>query len=157
MVATSLAQTAIHPTLSASIFDMNETTGIKDTAEDVSRMPSGDGPSLLEILGQVYESDILKPVMPYDPNALISARIRAALTEGRAEEIKRVCSQYIVNASLGEKELNAKVEEIIWTATLLLSATGRPGRKPRLDFFLMHLVTSSLFLPSYFSVLQNPI
>jgi hypothetical protein len=156
MVATSLAQTAIDGTLPTSIFDLSETTGTKNTPADGERLPSR-GSSILEILGQVYESHALEPVMPYDPNALLSARIRAAVTEERVEEIKRVCSLYVVDASLGEEEFNAKVEEMIWSASLLLFATGRPGRKPRLDFFLMHLVTSSLFLPSYFAVLQNPV
>ena len=114
------------------------------------------GPSVLELLRQVYDSDILKPIMPYDNDALLSARIRDAVSEGRAEEITRICSQFSIDTSFDDQEYDTKVEEIIWTATLLLCATGRSGRQPRLDFFLMHLVTSSLFLPSYLRVLQDP-
>jgi len=93
--------------------------------------------------------------MPYDPNALVNARIRSALEDGRPEEIRRICSQFYIDETAGDAEMNAKVEELMWTSTLLLVATGKEGRKPRLDFFLMHLVTSSLFLPSYIRILQK--
>ena len=112
--------------------------------------------TLLEILAQVYESKILHPPMPYDPNALFSARIRLALANGGAEEIHRICSQYGVFGDFKEADLASKVEECIWVSTLLLASTGRKGRKPRLDFFLMHLVTSSLFLQPLFAVLVKP-
>jgi hypothetical protein len=140
---------AVTKPLPPQVYDIKETTSAKNN-------PSR-GPSVLELLRQVYDSDILKPVMPYDPDALLSARIKGAVSEGRADEIKRICSQFGIDMSSGDQEFDAKVEEIIWTVTLLLSATGRPGRKPRLDFFLMHLVTSSLFLPSYLRVLQDPV
>ena len=112
--------------------------------------------TLLEVLAQVYESKILHPPMPYDPNALLSARIRLALANGGAEEIHRICSQYGVSSDFKEADLASKVEECIWVSTLLLGSTGKEGRKPRLDFFLMHLVTSSLFLHPFFAVLKKP-
>ena len=141
--------TAVTKPLPPQVYDIKETTSGKN---DSSR-----GPSVLEILRQVYDSDILKPIMPYDPDALFRERIRGALSEGRADEIKRICSQFSIGTSASDQEFDAKVEEIMWTVTLLLCATGRPGRKPRLDFFLMHLVTSSLFLQSYLRVLQDPV
>lgn len=112
--------------------------------------------SLLEILRQVYDSPILKPPMPYDANALLSARIKSTLTDERLEEIQRICSQFCVDDSLGELEFDKKLEECIWVSTLLLFATGREGRRPRLDFFLMHLVTSSLLMKPFLEVLKNP-
>ena len=112
--------------------------------------------TLLELVAQVYESKILNPPMPYDPDALLSTRIRLALANGGAEEIHRICSQYGVFGDFKEADLASKVEECIWVSTLLLASTGREGRKPRLDFFLMHLVTSSLFLQPLFSVLKKP-
>lgn len=111
------------------------------------------GPSMLEILRQVYDSPVLHPVMPYDNNALISTRMKAALTEGRAEEIQRICSRMNLD-NLSDDDYSAKANEIIWTCTLIMFATGKPGRNPRLDFFLMHLVTSSIFLKSYVNSLQ---
>ena len=112
--------------------------------------------TLLELLAQVYESKILHPPMPYDPDALLSLRTRLALANGGAEEIHRICSQYGVFGDFKEADLASKVEECIWVSTLLMASTGREGRKPRLDFFLMHLVTSSLFLSPFFAVLEKP-
>ena len=112
--------------------------------------------TLLELVAQVYESKILHPPMPYDPDALLSVRSRLALANGGAEEIHRICSQYGVFGDFKEADLASKVEECIWVSTLLLASTGRKGRKPRLDFFLMHLVTSSLFLQPFFAVLEKP-
>ena len=112
--------------------------------------------TLLELIAQVYESKVLHPPMPYDPNALLSARIKLALANGGAEEIHRICSQYGLSGDFKETDLASKVEECIWVSTLLLGSTGREGRKPRLDFFLMHLVTSSLFLQPILAVLEKP-
>lgn len=112
--------------------------------------------TLLELLTQVYESKILHPPMPYDPDAFLSARTRLALDNGGAEEIHRICSHYGLFGDFKEVDLASKVEECIWVSTLLLASTGREGRKPRLDFFLMHLVTSSLFLQSFSAVLTKP-
>ena len=110
----------------------------------------------MELIRQIYESPILKPVMPYDPNALISKRLKDALKEGREEEIKRICSQLYIAEHRGDAEFEEKVEEFIWSSTLLLFGTGKEGRKPRLDFFLMHLLTSSFFLKAYFRALKSP-
>ena len=111
------------------------------------RQPSHEY-SLLEILREMYDSPVLHPVMPYDPNALLSKRSRDALKDGRSDELNRLIKLWHIDVSRGQAELDEKVEEIIWLSTLLLAGTGRPGRKPRLDFFLMHMVTGSLFIPS---------
>ena len=50
-------------------------------------------------------------------------------------------------------DLEKKVEELTWMATLLLAATSKPSRKPRLDFFLMHVLNMSLFLPSVMKIM----
>ncbi|KAF4575050.1 hypothetical protein EYR36_006406 [Pleurotus pulmonarius] len=137
LVATGLAQAAVHTIRFQPVF-----SGVAES-----------GLSMLEILRQVYDSPVLQPVMPYDNNALINTRMKTALTEGRAEEIQRICSQMKLD-NLSDDDYNAKVNEIIWTSTLLMFATRKPGKKPRLDFFLMHLVTSSIFLKSYVNSLQ---
>ncbi|KAJ7582970.1 hypothetical protein C8J56DRAFT_1099801 [Mycena floridula] len=140
LVWTGLAQTAVHQPLPPNLFNSGQT-----------RQPSR-GISLLEIL---HKFDATPAVMPYDPDALISARVKSALSGGRTEEIVRLCSLWDIDESLGDAELNSRVEECIFASTLLLFATGKEGKAPRLDFFLMHLVTSALFLKSYFPYLRN--
>jgi hypothetical protein len=111
-------------------------------------------PSLLQILRQVYDSSILKPVMPYDPDALLSARIRDAREGGRLEEIKRLCTSWFSQLD-DEEHLATKVEELFWVSTLLFAGTGKPGRKPRLDFFLLHVLNATLFLPSLVKIIPT--
>ena len=105
--------------------------------------------TMLELLAQVYESKILHPPMPYDPNALLSARVKFALANGGAEEIHRICSQYGLFGDFKLEEactnLASKLEECIWVSISipLPANTGKGREKPRLDFFLIHLVTAA--------------
>ena len=123
---------------------------------DKSLPPSQtQGISLLELFRRVYGAPSLKPVV-YDPDTLMSTRLKQALSSGRKEELERLCALYNIPENITEANLEDKIEEILFVATLLFSGTGRKGRKPRLDFFLMHILTSSLFLKPIFGVLRNP-
>ncbi|KAF7330597.1 P-loop containing nucleoside triphosphate hydrolase protein [Mycena sanguinolenta] len=51
----------------------------------------------------------------------------------------------------------AKIEQCMWQAALLLGATGKAGRKPRMDFYLMHFLTSALFLRVVVDALAQPL
>ena len=93
--------------------------------------------------------------MPYVPKVPITARFKAACTDGRPEEIRRLSSLWQIDLSRGQTELDEKVEEIVWTATLLLAGSSRRGRKPRLDFYLMHILNASLFLPSLLAAIPT--
>ncbi|KAI0086580.1 hypothetical protein BDY19DRAFT_894614 [Irpex rosettiformis] len=151
MLAQALAQTAVHSPPPPEVFDLrlqpiivNGGDGVASTATSGHRQPR-HGHSLFSILRETYSSPIMHPVMPYDPDALLSKRREDALKDGRrAQEIVRLCSLWVIDPS----DIGSKVEELLWMATLLLASTGKPGRKPRLDFFLMHMLTASLFLPS---------
>ena len=92
--------------------------------------------------------------MPYDGDALLSARTRAARTDGRPEEIKRLAALWF-SADESEEHLEKKIEELFWVSTLLFAGCGKPGRKPRLDFFLMHVLNATLFLPSLCNVIPT--
>ena len=97
----------------------------------------------------------MKPVMPYDNDALLRQRFNDAVKDGRPAEIVRLSNLWEINAARGQKELDERVEELFWLATLLLAGSGKPGRKPRLDFFLMHILNASLFLPSLLRALPS--
>ncbi|KAE9409719.1 hypothetical protein BT96DRAFT_872370 [Gymnopus androsaceus JB14] len=155
LVATGIATACIHIPVSPALFKPESKTD--STTYPPGRWVNGEiGLSVLEILSLLQSSPALKPVMPYDPNALVSARIKSALQDGRQDEIIHLCSRFHVDETLRKAGMMAKIEELIRASVLLLFATGKEGRKPRLDFFLMHLVTSSLFLRSYINVLENP-
>ncbi|PPQ75410.1 hypothetical protein CVT26_015394 [Gymnopilus dilepis] len=140
LIATGLAQAAVHNTL--LIFN-------------IDKAPPKENTTLLELLREVYDSEVLKPLMPYDPNALINARLKGAVADGRLEEIEKIVAKFNLKDDFTEEDIARKTEEVIWVATLLTFATGKPGRKPRLDFFLMHLLTSSLFLRPFIAMLKN--
>ncbi|KAF9003377.1 hypothetical protein BDQ17DRAFT_1480126 [Cyathus striatus] len=138
IAAAGLAQTAIHQPTAETVFDF------------FSRARSeSETTSLLE-------SEKLHPPMPYDPDAFVNARIRVAVEGEKSDEIRRIFSFYHVHESLKDEDWNKRAEEIIWLAILLTFATGKHGRKPRLDFFFMHLATSSIFIPTYFRVFREP-
>jgi hypothetical protein len=124
--------------------------------------PPTEGTTLLSLLREVYDSAILKPLLPYKPNADGMERFYAFAAEpSRAAELKRIYAKWSLDTTLTGAALDAavagKVEECLWQATLLLAATGRPNRAPRLYFVLMHRLTSSLCLPSLLSALPDAV
>lgn len=159
MLAQALAQTAVHSPFVPEIFDLSEIaqspTVLRKAVNPAHRQPSS-GASLLAILRQAYDSPLLAPVMPYDPDAPLRVRISDALAEpSRPAELRRLAAQWQIDTAHGQAELDAKLEELIWAATLLLAGTGRHGRAPRLDFFLMHFLNASLFVPSLLAAIPS--
>jgi len=151
LVSAALAQAAIHK--------------YSDTGVEAFRyVPPSSGAKklpLLQVLGEYLHSDILKPVMPYKPEGLFNERLRDAFGEGtqRSKEIARICSLWDLpdNGKFTEEDLERVVEEAIWFSTLNFAGTSKKGRKPRLDFFLMHGLTSSLFIRSLCkNLVKNP-
>jgi len=142
------------------IFDLGtlgnhvQANGVQESKDPSHRQPS-KGHSLLSIFREVYDSDILHPVMPYDPDALLTKRREDALKDGRPEEILRLCNLWQVDVSRGQEELDEKVEELVFLVTMLLAGSGKSGRKPRLDFFIMHMLTASLFIPSLIKTIPS--
>ncbi|KIJ41070.1 hypothetical protein M422DRAFT_780500 [Sphaerobolus stellatus SS14] len=156
-VVAGLAQAAIHEARSFCYlpFDKFVDAEITDneTENSKGRQPKR-GPSVLYILRQLYDSPKLVPKMPYDPNALLSKRMKDFMEGGvRQAELNRIMSQF--DPGQTDEELEERIEELTFLAILLTFGTGRPNRKPRLDFFLMHMLTSSIFLPSYMKAIKN--
>lgn len=99
-------------------------------------------------------SEVLKPV-PYNPDTFINARMKTVIANGGGEEIERLCAGWHISDTISDAELTQKAEELVWAATLLTFSTGKPGRTPRLDFFLMHLLNSSLFVQPFCRVIEK--
>ncbi|KAF8209418.1 hypothetical protein K438DRAFT_1711712 [Mycena galopus ATCC 62051] len=149
MVAEGLAQAAVTPPGGVPVFEMP--AGMPSLEN--SKKPS---PSLLSLLREVYDSPLLVPVMPYEAGALMGKRLRDWMSDPkRGAEIRRIYSQWTFDLDSGDEEIERKVAECILQATLLFAGTGKPGRKPRLDFFLMHYLTGALFLPSVLKLLDT--
>jgi hypothetical protein len=82
------------------------------------------------------------------------------IEEEHAAAIQRIYAQWPIdttlNGSASDAEFSSKVEECFIASTLLFAATSRPNHAPRADFFLMHLLTSSLCLPSLLKIIPKP-
>ncbi|OCF42806.1 hypothetical protein I317_03408 [Kwoniella heveanensis CBS 569] len=116
------------------------------------------GRSLLEIYSIMLSSNKLTPA-PYDKDSLINDKLKLATQDGKAEALRKLVDEW----SLTDEELadgkdgwERKFEEVAILVTLLACATGREGRPPRVDFFLMHTLTSSIFIPTYLPLLSTP-
>ncbi|KIJ21192.1 hypothetical protein PAXINDRAFT_165928 [Paxillus involutus ATCC 200175] len=161
MVAQGLAQAAVHPpVIPELLYDFAGPGSAEDllnTSVRDQKAKTSAGRPLLHILRDVYDSEILHPVMPYDPNALLSARREALMKDGRPEEMRRLCATWWSGKSPEEEAtgLEEKIEELFWATTLLLSGSGKRGRKPRLDFFLMHALNATHFMSSLLKIVSN--
>lgn len=155
LVVSGLAQTACHDVNTAELFEDLLQGGPFPNGNNTA---DAELPSLFSVLRQFYDSDVLTPVMPYDPDALLSKRRRDAFRDGtRGTEIVRIASMWSLPQDSPPTFWEKKLEETFWMVIVLLFSTGKPNRPPRLDFFIMHMVTSSLFLPVFFNkVLYDP-
>lgn len=111
--------------------------------------------SLFEILREFYDSDTLHPVMPYEKDALFGRLVKDTQANGRPEAIRALVAKWFGPAE-GPAHLASKHDELTWFATLIVAGSGRMGRAPRLDFYLMHILTSSLFIPSLLKLVPKP-
>ncbi|CAK5266929.1 unnamed protein product [Mycena citricolor] len=154
VVAQGLALCAVVDSDFVSIF-----SGQPSGLTDISAEPDNDA-SLLSILSEVYDSPTLAPLVPYNPSDFVGAAFNK-LTESpaRGAELRRLYSKWTLNTALTGSAFDAecakKVDECFWQATLLTAATGRPGRENRIDFFLMHALTSAVALPKLLAALPN--
>lgn len=72
----------------------------------------------------------------------------------RGDLMRAWCSEWVIDPAGGWNEIVEKTEEILWVASVLVGASSRPGYKPRMDFFMMHALTSAIFLPSILEILS---
>ncbi len=79
LIATGLAQTAIHKAGTAELFPYSaDPPAVRnEPPTGPGRQPS-NGPSLLEIIRQVCDSEVLAPPLPYNPDLLLSQRLKGA-------------------------------------------------------------------------------
>ncbi|KAJ8595539.1 hypothetical protein M405DRAFT_338266 [Rhizopogon salebrosus TDB-379] len=83
-----------------------------------------------------------------------NGKIHVLLAE-HGGNIWRYAEQWTIDLSQ-PGEIERKIEECIWTTTILYAIGGWSKDKGfRADFFLMHLVTSSLFLPATLAYLSQ--
>jgi len=93
--------------------------------------------------------------VPSDPDDFMTAF--AQTLDRRGDLILKYVYQWSVDTA-DPADVKAKVEDLSWLVTLIYGVGGlQPGRGKdfKANFFTMHLVTSSLFLPSYLNHLSQ--
>ncbi|KAJ6495968.1 hypothetical protein DFH09DRAFT_1205180 [Mycena vulgaris] len=151
MVAQGLALAAVTESEMSNFF-LDKPSGLPEI------LTTSKGVTLLALLHEVYDS----PILPCEPNTVGMSHLKqlAENPDSRAE-LKRIYSKWSIDTTLtgaaSDAEFASKVEECVWQATLLLAATGKPNPAPRLDFFLMHILTSAFCLPNLLKILPDPV
>ncbi|CAK5270641.1 unnamed protein product [Mycena citricolor] len=128
---------------------------------ELSATPTS-GVTLLSVLREVYDSPTLAPLAPYNPSDVLGIGFNdLTASPARGAELRRLYAQWSLDTTLSDSAFDAecekKVDECFWQATLLTAAAGRPGRENRVDFFLMHILTSAMALPPLLAALPNKI
>ncbi|KAJ7343876.1 hypothetical protein DFH08DRAFT_937679 [Mycena albidolilacea] len=141
MVAQGLAQAAVTEAEGASVMD----------ASGVPEIRSGPQVPLLVLLRNIYDEPSLEPG-PYPANGVPPRRLDPA----RSAAIRAIYAKWTFDLH-DAADFTAKIEQCMWQAALLLGATGKADRKPRMDFFLMHFLTSALFLRVVVDALAQPL
>ncbi|KDQ18174.1 hypothetical protein BOTBODRAFT_104662 [Botryobasidium botryosum FD-172 SS1] len=149
VVAQGMAQAAVSKPAPPALF----TPGWPNDRHAITPA-SSKPPSLLSLLHEIYEHKDLGPPMPYNPDATVGQRIALIL-----DDKKKIAALNAITSkwSLGAKDVDLAplVQECNTLGALLLAATSRRGYRTRLDFFLMHTLTSSLFLPAILHALPQ--
>ncbi|CAE6470656.1 unnamed protein product [Rhizoctonia solani] len=163
MAAEGLAQTAVHEPSLQNLFDssfftessktltyLSSLTSTPSLSNSTTEQPRQDRVHSFTIVSRMLADDRLKAgaACSQDMNVLSS------------EVLKNVGGILREYASLwtiaeDEQEIQERVEELNWFVTLLFGVSGWNKSKGfRASFFLAHLVTSNLFLPSILPLLK---
>ncbi|KIO26253.1 hypothetical protein M407DRAFT_24469 [Tulasnella calospora MUT 4182] len=116
-----------------------------------SRSPFTSGAHSLDILHRMLQDPTLAAGKTCQPDS--DRKFRDTMNSS-GEKIREYAKMWQVES---EREVPEKLEEIAWLATLVYGLGGwRKGKAFRSDFFLLHLVTSSIFIPSLITHLSFP-
>ncbi|KAG0700989.1 hypothetical protein DFH29DRAFT_1080332 [Suillus ampliporus] len=165
MVAEGLAMASVHEPilLPPSLFEHGSTTAVKEATTRLSSLCLNTkipiAPPQLAQPQRNHAFSIIAKIMQDSEFAPKEMKRHVSDIDGLLSEhganIWRHTEQWTVDVSQ-PGEIERKMEECFWTTTLLYAIGGWSKDVGfTADFFLMHLVTSSLFLPSLLSYLPQ--
>jgi hypothetical protein len=153
MVAGGLALASVHPYefLPSYLFEPSGTTAVKETTSRLASLflntKTSTAPSQLEEPPKNHAFSILAKIMQ-DSKFTKEIKDFNSLMSEHGDTIWRYAEQWTIDPSQ-PGEIERKMEECIWTGTILYSIGGwNKESSLTADFAFMHFVTSSLFLPS---------
>ncbi|KAG9045133.1 hypothetical protein FS837_006967 [Tulasnella sp. UAMH 9824] len=141
--------------------DTQESGSVQSTLDQATGRLSLDNPhssSPSTYTGDTHSLDILHRMLQ-DPTLAAGKTCQADspskfsdTMNSVGDKIREYAKMWQVNS---DQEVPEKLEEVAWLATLVYGLGGwRKGKPFRSDFFLLHLVTSSIFISSYITHLS---
>lgn len=167
LVAEGLAQTAVHElhtSVHIPFFDPSQ------LPQDAGAAPNSSSPHALNILQTLLSSKepVLKPPNPSSQDVLIQVFydycmnaapfVLPLVDEWLADVIIMVTPAGEAMAGRSDelrKKLEQKFEEIVWANSVMYGVGGwAKGQNFNADFFLMHIITSAILIPSFLATLR---
>ncbi|KAG5970578.1 hypothetical protein E4U55_001578 [Claviceps digitariae] len=144
LVAEALAQAAAHDDSHISTFFA--------ACEDQAAIayPPRNPKSLLQLMDEARGNDTIRLAPRWED---FGHKMRDGVVGRACMDTAFLASQFIIQKPEEqlEQHLRRRTAEMISTCAYVVGASQRPGRKRKVDFFYMHMMTSSLF----FSVIIN--
>lgn len=131
IVAEGLAHCATHDSADIGTFFAK--------AERYARSGSVSSKPLVELYKQVRETEKIKSAAKMTQGPV---RVRDGVMAEAQDEIAAVAAQFQV----APDDLERGIVEMMSCAAFSCGGAQRPGKGPKVDFFFMHMVTSSIFL-----------
>jgi len=110
--------------------------------------PPSTSTSALSIVDLIHSDHSLDNIVKFEDERKLKM-----VSEKVAEKVKEYAKMWVIDSGSQEDVLN-KTKELIAFSMSVYAGPTRPGTELKLDFFLMHALTSSLFLPIYLSHLS---
>ncbi|KAJ7453275.1 hypothetical protein B0H11DRAFT_1741354 [Mycena galericulata] len=158
----SSTQEFVLPRLALGAVTESEMTEfVLDQPSNLAEIKETKGVTLFALLREVYDSDILKPILSDNLNAPEKDRIRKFTQHPeRGAELRRIYAKWSIDTTLtgaaSDTEFDAKVEGCPCRRRSSSPPRDDRTRPPRMEFFLLHVVTSALCLPSVRKILPDP-
>ncbi|SJL02208.1 uncharacterized protein ARMOST_05534 [Armillaria ostoyae] len=154
-----LAQAAVHHDTLQNLLPYSALNSVAELDACAEKATSLETPHLLNGKKATHAFDVLARVLKDDTLTIplssdVITNFETTIST-KGEALFRYTNQWTLHLS-DPKELRRKIEELQWMNTIIYTVSGsRPGKRFHADFVLMHLVTSSLFLPSLVNSLST--
>ncbi|EMD35787.1 hypothetical protein CERSUDRAFT_115740 [Gelatoporia subvermispora B] len=129
-------------------------------AEEPQSSNSNTGTHVFSILARILHDDRFTPAaLGLPPPEAAALHVLERVEKNVGEPLLKYIDEWTVDGA-DARDVEKKIEELAWMNALLYGVGGWAGRsaaptgKFNADFFLMHLVTSSIFLPSLVAYLS---
>jgi hypothetical protein len=150
MLAEGLAWVAVHQPRSHLFYEPINKKNTQDELVPKNNKTHSSLSTALEIIFSIHQDSRMDSVVKWsdeDKYTQVINRIPDLLHE--------YCQQWPVTETLdGPMGLRARATELQILASALHAGSYRPGKEIMIDFFLMHTLTSSLFLHCYIELLD---